>query len=162
MGLSFNKANAPAAGRIAIVDPVVAATLDKLITVTSNADMNSAFLGAWSDSFVQNHRFVANWHGWQVFTSNRLPILTAATTSVTQGDGTADNAEIGDVANIFMCAADDGCKPMMRAWRKMPSTEGWRSSEDREDRYQVTARYGIGAQRVDTLGVLLTSPTATA
>ena len=161
MSLAFNKANAPMAGRIGIVDPVVAATLDKLVTVTTAADARNDIFGAWSHSFVQNHRFVMNWHGWQLFTSNRLPRLTAATTSVAQGDGTAANAAIGDIANIFMCIADDGCKPIMRAWRKMPSVEGWRANEEREDRFQNTAKYGLGAQRVDTLGVILTSDTAT-
>ena len=61
-----------------------------------------------------------------------------------------------------MSIVDDNVKPIMKAWRKMPSTEGWRANEDREDRFQVTSRYGIGAQRVDTLGVIVTSPTASA
>ena len=163
MALAFDKANAPAAGRIAIVDPVVAATFNKQITLTNNVDAvkQNQLYGVWTNSFVQNHRFVMSIHGWDIFTSNRLPVLTAQETTPVQGDGSADNAEIGDIANIFMCIADDQCKPMMRAWRKMPSTEGWRASEEREDRFQVTSRYGFGAQRVDTLGVVLTSPSST-
>tara|TARA_R110000803_G_scaffold65509_4_gene126643 strand:+ start:1756 stop:2736 length:981 start_codon:yes stop_codon:yes gene_type:complete len=163
MALAFDKANVPAAGRIGIVDPIVAATFNKLVTVTLNADMNSGFYGMWTDSFVENHRFVARIHGWDLFTSNRLPLIATATAgTLVQGDGTADNAEIGDVANVFMSIVDDNVKPIMKAWRKMPSTEGWRANEDREDRFQVTSRYGIGAQRVDTLGVIVTSPTASA
>ena len=163
MALAFDKANVPAAGRIAIVDPVVAATFNRQVTLINNVDAvkQSQLYGVWTNSFVQNHRFVMSIHGWDIFTSNRLPVLTAATTSVTQGDGSADNAEVGDIANIFMCIADDQCRPMMRAWRKMPSTEGWRSSEDREDRFQVTAKYGFGLQRPESLGVILTSPTST-
>jgi hypothetical protein len=163
MALAFDKANVPAAGRIAIVDPVVAATFNRQVTLVNNVDAvkQSALYGTWTNSFVQNHRFVMSIHGWDIFTSNRLPVLTAATSAITQGDGSADNAEVGDIANIFMCIADDQCRPMMRAWRKMPSTEGWRSSEDREDRFQVTAKYGFGLQRSESLGVVLTSPTST-
>ena len=163
MALAFDKANVPAAGRIGIVDPVTAAAFNLQVTLTSSNQLltGSNFYGEWSNSFVENHRFVARIHGWDLFTSNRLPTLAAVTSAVAQGDGSAANAAVGDVANIFMSIADDNTKPMMRAWRKMPSTEGWRSPEDREDRFQVTARYGIGHQRVDTLGVILTSPTST-
>ncbi len=158
MALAFDKANVPAAGRIAIVDPVTAATFNKLVTLTSNVDAvkQNSLYGVWSGSFVQNHRFVMSIHGWDIFTSNRLPSI-ASGTSV---DGT-DTISVAGVANIFMCIADDQCRPMMRAWRKMPSTEGWRSSEDREDRFQVTAKYGFGLQRPEALGVILTSPTST-
>jgi len=45
----------------------------------------------------------------------------------------------------------------MHAWRRAPKTEGWRDNEERADKYQVTSRFGFGAQRVDTLGVILTS-----
>ena len=164
MGLAFDKANVPAAGRIGIVDPVTAAAFNLQVTLTSSNQLlnGSNFYNEWSNSFVENHRFVARIHGWDLFTSNRLPTIAAVTSStVKQGDGSAMNAVVGDVANIFMSIVDDNTKPMMRAWRKMPSTEGWRSPEDREDRFQVTARYGIGPQRVDTLGVILTSPTST-
>ena len=159
MALAFDKANVPAAGRIAIVDPVVAATFNKLVTLTSNVDAvkQNSLYGVWSGSFVQNHRFVMSIHGWDIFTSNRLPSI-ASGTSV---DGT-DTISVAGVANIFMCIADDQCRPMMRAWRKMPSTEGWRSSEDREDRFQVTAKYGFGLQRPESLGVIITDPLLTA
>ena len=57
-----------------------------------------------------------------------------------------------------MCVADDSCKPVMHAWRRAPATEGWRAEEERADKYQVTSRFGFGAQRVDTLGVIITHP----
>jgi hypothetical protein len=48
----------------------------------------------------------------------------------------------------------------MHAWRRQPKTEGWRDNEERSDKFQVTSRFGFGAQRLDTLGTILTSGSA--
>jgi len=157
MKLAFDKANAPASGRIAIVDPIVEATLNSLISQTSVVNNTPQFQGVLNEGFARDHRFVRNIMGWDIYTSNFLPSLTATETI----DGSAydlanDTAEIGDKANIFMCVADDSCKPVMHAWRRAPQTEGWRDQEERADKYQVTSRFGFGVQRADTLGVLLT------
>ena len=157
MKLAFDKANAPASGRIAIVDPIVEATLNSLISQTSVVNNTPQFQGVLNEGFARDHRFVRNIMGWDIYTSNFLPSLTAAEAI----DGSAydlanDTAEVGDKANIFMCVADDSCKPVMHAWRRAPQTEGWRDQEERADKYQVTSRFGFGVQRADTLGVLLT------
>lgn len=162
MRLAFDKANVPAGGRVAFVDPVVAATLSKTMLTTSNN--NAQALSFWEEivknGFDREHTFVTQLHGWTVFTSNRLPRITAAEASI--GSGNANSYAVGAVANIFMCIADDQCKPLMAAWRQMPKTEGERNKEFGRDEFVVRARWGMGAQRVDTLGVLLCSPTATA
>ena len=159
MKLAFDKANSPAGGRIAIVDPVVEATLNTLVTQTASINYNPMFEGLVTEGFARDHRFVRNIMGWDVYTSNFLPKLTATEALNASSYGLAnDTAEVGDVANIFMCVADDSCKPIMHAWRRAPQTEGWRDNEERADKYQVTSRYGLGAQRVDTLGVILTHP----
>ena len=59
-----------------------------------------------------------------------------------------------------MCLADDNTTPMMNAWRRQPSVEGWRDPVEREDVFQQSSRFGFGAQRTDTLGVMLVSATA--
>ena len=159
MKLAFDKANAPAAGRVVIVDPIVEASLNSLQNLV-NVSNNPMFEGMVTEGFARDHKFVKNIFGWDVYTSNFLPTLTATETINASAYGLAnDTAEVGDVANVFMCIADDSCKPIMHAWRRAPKTEGWRDQEDRADKFQVTSRFGFGAQRVDTLGVLLTSPT---
>ena len=161
MKLSFDKANAPAGGRIAIVDPIVEATLNTLISATTVVNNTPQFVGVLNEGFARDHKFVRNIMGWDVYTSNFLPTITAAEAINASSYGlTSETAAIGDVANVFMCVADDSCKPIMHAWRRAPMTEGWRAEEERGDKYQVTSRFGLGAQRVDTLGVLLTSPSA--
>ena len=157
MKLAFDKANAPAGGRIAIVDPIVEATLNTLISQTSVVNNTPQFQGVLNEGFARDHRFVRNIMGWDIYTSNFLPSLTAAEAINGAAYSLAnDTAEIGDKANIFMCVADDSCKPVMHAWRRAPQTEGWRDQEERADKFQVTSRFGFGVQRADTLGVILT------
>ncbi len=158
MKLAFDKANAPAGGRIAIVDPVVEASLNSISNLVSVSN-NPMFEGIVTEGFARDHKFVKNIFGWDVYTSNFLPSLTAAEAINASSYGlTSETAAIGDKANVFMCIADDSCKPVMHAWRRAPQTEGWRDQEERADKYQVTSRFGFGAQRVDTLGVILTHP----
>ena len=147
MKLSFDKSNNPSYGRIAIVDPVVEATLNGLVGAQAFTN-NPSFGGVVNEGFARDHKFVANIFGWDIYTSNRL----AAVASETVNSVTVT----GGVANVFMCVADDGIKPIMRAWRQMPTTEGGRNRELKRDEFDITARFGIGAQRVDSLGILLT------
>ena len=157
MKLAFDKAGVPAAGRIAIVDPIVEATLNSITNLVSVSN-NPMFDGIVTSGFAKDHKFVKNIFGFDIWTSNYLPVKTSTEAIDASTYGLAnDTAEIGDVANVFMSVADDSVKPIMHAWRRAPKTEGWRSEEERADKYQVTSRFGFGAQRVDSLGVILTS-----
>ena len=156
MKLAFDKANVPASGRIAIVDPVVEATLNSLQNLV-NVSNNPMFEGIVTEGFAKDHKFIKNIFGFDVYTSNFLPSLTATEAINASSYGlTSETAAVGDKTNVFMCVADDSCKPIMHAWRRAPKTEGWRDNEERADKFQVTSRFGFGAQRVDTLGVILT------
>lgn len=150
MKLSFDKSNNPASGRISIVDPVVEATLNGLVGSQAFTN-NPSFGGIVNAGFARDHKFVANIFGWDIYTSNRLP--TAITETI---DGTTVT---GGVANVFMCVSDDGIKPIMRAWRQAPKAEGDRNVQQKRDEFDVTARFGLGAQRVDSLGIILTDDT---
>jgi hypothetical protein len=160
MKLAFDKAKVPAGGRIAIVDPIVEATLNSLTNLV-NVSNNPMFEGIVTEGFARDHKFVKNIFGFDIYTSNFLPVKTA-TEAINGSSYSLANttAQVGDVSNVFMCVADDSCKPIMHAWRRQPKTEGWRDNEERADKYQVTSRFGFGAQRVDTLGVILTSGSA--
>lgn len=146
MKLAFDKANVPMAGRVAIVDPVVAATLDKLVTI--GRDVTPFGAQILQNGFDRDHQFLMNLYGWNIITSNRLDTGTFSdgTTSVTNG-----------VANVFMSVSDDNTKPVMAAWRRMPKVEGERNKDLRRDEFVTSARWGFGTQRVDTLGIVITS-----
>lgn len=157
MGLAFDKANAPMAGRVAIVDPVVAATFNKKVQLSAGLDRNPMYAAAWESGFANEHKFIGNIFGWDIYTSNRLPRVASGTDI----DGTNSTTNAG-VANLFMCIADDNCKPVMSAWRRMPRSETERNKDKRRDETVTTARYGFGVQRKDTLGVIVTSASHTA
>jgi hypothetical protein len=160
MKLAFDKANVPAGGRIAVVDPIVEASINSLTNLV-NVSNNPMFEGIVTEGFARDHKFVKNIFGFDVYTSNHLPVKTATEAINASSYNLANTtAQIGDVANVFMSVTDDSTKPIMHAWRRAPKTEGWRESELRSDMFQVTSRFGFGAQRVDTLGVILTSASA--
>lgn len=148
MRLAFDKANVPAEGRIFIADPIVEATLNGLVTITSDATPFG--LEIVKNGLARGQRFVTSLYGWDIITSNRLYVGTA-------NDGTTTIANA--VWNLFMCVADDQTKPIIAAWRRQPKTEGERNKDRARDEFVVRSRYGLGVQRMDTLGVLATSAT---
>lgn len=156
MRFAFDKANVPQFARIAIVDPIVELTMNS-ITNLVNVSNNPHFEGIVNEGFAREHRFVKNIYGWDIYTSNRLPLTTADLASVSGRDGTAITGASGNIQNLFMCVASDQTKPLMRAWRQMPKVENDRNVQLKRDEFDVTARLGFGSQRVDTLGVVITS-----
>jgi len=100
---------------------------------------------------ARGQQFLMNLYGWNIITSNRLYIgdFNDGTTSIT-----------GGVANMFMCIQDDQTKPIMGAWRRMPKSEGERNKDRARDEFVVRCRYGFGVQRLDTMGIYVTSATA--
>lgn len=153
---SFDKANIPAEGRIAIVDPVVEASLNSLSNLVSVSN-NPHFEGIVQGGFARANRFVKNIYGFDVYTSNLLPKKTATEALNASSYGLANTtAQIGDVANLFMCVADDNVKPLMHAMRRPVKTETWRVQALERDMYKTTSRFGLGAQRVDSLITIIT------
>lgn len=146
--LAFDKANVPDVGRVMIVDPVCEATLNKLVTITH--DVTEFGRKLLEEGMARGQRFVMSLYGWDILTSNRLDKgnFSDGTTAVT-----------GAVANVGMCIADDQCKPIMAAWRRMPKVEGERNKDHARDEFVVRSRYGFGVQRLDTLFVYITSAT---
>jgi hypothetical protein len=158
MNFAFGKANAPDQGRIAIVDPIVELTLNTLTNIVGVSN-NPMFEGIVTEGFAKGHRFIKNVYGWDIYVANRNAIATGDEANVTMRDGGAVVGAAGDVSNLFMCVTDPLTAPMMKAWRQQPKVEGWRDPEIRADRFQESARWGVGAQRVDTLGIILSSAT---
>lgn len=150
--LAFDKANVPDQGRIFICDPVVEATLNGLVSITTDVtDFAKSILTDGMTSTTR--RFSMNLYGFDIMVNNKLHVDTYS-------DGTTTIA--GGVGNLAMCVLDDQCKPIMGAWRRMPKSEGERNKDRARDEHVVRARYGFGLQRRDTLICLPTSATAIA
>lgn len=149
MKLAFDKANVPLGGRVAIVDPITAASFTKLINIQSDIT-NGLPMEILRNGFDRDHEYLMQLYGWHIFTSNRLPkgSFSNGTTTVANG-----------VKNVFMSVADDNTKPIMAAWRRMPSIETERNKDKRRQEFVTSTRFGFGVQRLDTLGVIVTSAT---
>jgi len=146
MKLSFDKANVPAEGRVFICDPVVEATLNGLVTITT--DVTPFAQQIIQGGMARGQKFIMNLYGWDIMTANRLDKGTFS-------DGTTSVSDA--VANVFMCVLDDQTKPIMKAWRRLPKVEGERNKDRARDEFVTRARWGMGPQRVDTLGILITA-----
>lgn len=157
MKLAFDKANVSAGGRIAIVDPVVEATLNTLTNIV-NVSNNPMFEGIVNEGFARDHKFVRNIFGFDIYTSNRLDEVGVEAAAVDRSGNTTATVA-GDKANVFMSVLDDSTKPIMGAWRQMPSVEGERNKDLARDEYVTRSRFGFGAQRTESLGVIMTNPT---
>ena len=157
--LAFQKAEAPKYGWIGIVDPIVEATFNltyNIVSGTGDLAANPTYQMINEAGMTgKGTSFVVNLYGFDIITSNRLP--TAAAGAL--GDGTDTVAPAG-VTNIFMCIADDHTKPLMAAWRQAPKVEGERNAKQKRDEFSVTARFGFGIQRKDTLVTYCTSAVA--
>jgi len=155
MALAFDMANAPAEGRVAIVTPVVAATLEKAFQGTYNVDSNPTMQMVLEQGMAEGMQFRFNLFGWNVFVSTLLP------------DGSSDPQGLGALGYaskgcIFMSVASDMVTPLMYAERQAPSSEAERNKDKRRDEHTLSCRWGFGAQRVDTLGTLTVHATLTA
>jgi hypothetical protein len=145
MRLAFKKANVPAEGNVFLCDTTIEATLNGLVTITTDVTPWAAQI--IEGGMASGMQFIMKLFGWNIITSNRLPLgnFSDGTTAIANG-----------VANIFMNVLDDQTKPIMGVWRRHPKTEGERNKDRARDEYVSRARFGFGAQRVDTLGVLIT------
>lgn len=156
MRLSFDKANAPQGGRIAIVDPVVGASLEQKLSANYSVNKTPQVESIMTEGFVKEHRFVMHLYGWDIWTSNKLP---TSTETLTHWDGTGSSSITNGVSNIFMCVGDEQVTPLMYAQRQPVKTENERNMSLQRDEFLTTERYCLGVQRVDTLGVIKTHPT---
>lgn len=148
MRLAFDKANVPDTGRVFIADPIVEATLNGLVSITS--DISQFAVDVIANGMARGQRFIMNLYGWDIVTSNRLHVADA-------DDGTSQISNA--IHNLCMCVLDDQTKPVMAAWRRMPKVEGERNKDRARDEFVTRSRYGFGVQRIDTLGVIATHQT---
>jgi hypothetical protein len=151
MKLAFDKANVPANGRIAIVDPTASYSLSNSYQAAYNVDSNPTMQRIIEEGIAAGMQYITNLGGFTVFESNLLPEIASGT----DVDGTTSLSNAG-VANLFMSVASDQTKPGMSVWRQDPRTETERDIDNQRDKWVTTCRYGLGVQRLDTLGVVVT------
>lgn len=160
--LAMDKANLPE-DRIMVVDPIVGATLDSLTNLV-NVSNNPWFEGIVNSGFGKNMKFVKNIYGFDVYMSNRLPHVSSEnvdTSGITVPAPSGNGTSAADaVVCQAMCVADALLMPYMGAWRRQPSTEGFRNVQKGRDEFYTTARWGFGGQRPQSLVSILVNAAA--
>jgi hypothetical protein len=147
--LAFNKANVPATGRIAVVDPVAAYDLENLQNIV-NLSNNPMWEGVVRDGISTGMRFRFNIMGWDVYVSNRVDTITTETLA----DAGGNNVNVaGFKANLFLCTAPEA-QPFVGAWRQMPEVDEEYNKDKQRWEFVTTARYGLDLYRPESMIVI--------
>jgi hypothetical protein len=144
---ALRKASVPMTNLVAIVDPSVEYTLETLTNLV-NVSNNPRWEGIVRDGIATGMQFRMNVYGFDVYVSNWLPKGIAETidgVSVTTG-----------VANYFFSTSGDA-NPFVGAVRQAPRVESERNKDYQRDEYVVTARWGFGFYRPESLVTILTN-----
>lgn len=154
---ALKKANVPDENLIAIVDPSVEYVLNTLSNLTSVSN-NPRWEGIIDSGIAKGMTFVKNVYGFDVYTSQRLPLCgtdQAGTSETISTVASGANA----VCNLFFSAAQD-ILPYVGAWRQMPKVDGEYNKDFQREEYVTTGRYGVKIFRPENLVVGLSDPAA--
>lgn len=154
---ALKKANVPQENLIAIVDPSVEYLLNTQTNLV-NFSNNPKWEGIVETGIGKNMRFVKNIFGFDVYTSNRLPVCGQNQSGASETiSSVASGANA--VCNLFFSASSD-ILPFVGAFRQMPHVEGEYNKDFQREEHVVTSRYGIKIFRPENFITVLTDPTA--
>jgi hypothetical protein len=152
---TLKRANVPQENLIAIVDPSVEYHLNTLTNLV-NVQNNARWEGIVADGIGKDLHFVKNVYGFDVYTSQRLPLSgqnqTGASETINSVASTGSS-----VACLFFSATSD-ILPWVGAWRQMPQVDAEYNKDFQREEYVTTARYGVKIFRPENLVVGLTDP----
>lgn len=154
---ALKKANVPQTNLVAIVDPSVEYTINTLSNIT-NVSNNPMWEGIIADGVATGMRFVKNIFGFDVYTSNYLPTVTANALPERDGTTTNDFSTTNGKANYFFSAAGGDMLPWKSAWRQPPKVDYKYEQDFQEHRWVTTTRYGAKLYRPENLVSIVTNP----
>jgi len=142
---ALQKANVPAVGLTAIIDPSCEYTLNTLTNLV-NVSNNPRWEGVVSTSMSTGMRFLYNIEGFDVYTSQNLATANETIDAVTTAAGKA---------NMFFSAASD-VTPFIGVMRQSPKVDFEYNKDLQRDEYVTTMRYGLKLYRPENLVCVLT------
>lgn len=154
---ALGKANVPQENMIAIVDPSVEYMMNTITNLT-NFSNNPKWEGIVESGIGKSHRFVKNIFGFDVYTSNYLPLCGTAQSGSSETINTIASGA-NAVANLFFSASAD-VLPFIGAWRQMPKVDSEYNKDFQRDEYVTTCRYGVKIYRPENLVTILGVPSA--
>lgn len=158
--LALKKANVPMSGLIAVVSPETEfhlSTLSNLVDVSYNPQWQGIITTGLLD--MTGLKFMRNIYGFDVYVSNYLASTSADESNLTTYSGGAVSSSSGYAANMFFSAADDMVKPFVGAWGRNPKVTSWREDEIETEYHELTASFGLGLNRPESLVTILSSTT---
>ena len=144
---ALDKANVPATNLVGIVDHSIAVQLATLPNL-SNLSFNPHWEGIVRTGITTGMRFIANVHGFDLYTSQNLTVNTA---SETIGSLTAS----AGVNNLFF-SADPSISPFIGAMRQPVRVDTKYNMDRQRDEYLTTMRYGLAFHRPENMVVIVT------
>ena len=154
---SLKTADVPQENLIAIVDPSVEFQLNVLSNLVSVSN-NPKWEGIIADGIGSGMRFVKNVYGFDVFTSNYLPDITASALPDRGGSNNVDYSSTSGKANYFFSASPD-VLPWKSAWRQPPTVDSEWDMDNQRTKYLTTARYGTKLYRPENMVIVASTPT---
>lgn len=152
---ALKKANVPQTNLVAIVDPSVEYVINTLTNLV-NVQNNPKWEGIVADGIGSGMRFVKNVFGFDVYTSQYLPLCGQNQTGASETINTVASTGTS-VANVFFSATQD-VVPYVAAWRQMPKVDSEYNKDLQQDEYVTTARYGTKIWRPENLVTILSDP----
>lgn len=147
---ALEKANVTIRNPVAIVDPSTAYVLETQANVTNLLTPNSEWQSVTSKGLTSGFKYRFHVFGFDVYTSNYLPVITNETVS---GVASGTNA----VANFFFDASPGDTLPWVGAWRQMPTFESKREMDTQEWKYATICQFGLGFFRAKNFVTVITS-----
>lgn len=155
---SLKKAHVPQENLIAIVDPSTEYILNTLTNLV-NVQNNPRWEGIIDSGIAKGLKFVKNVFGFDVYTSNFLPLCnTNQTGSAETINSVASTGS--SVCNLFFSASPD-VLPFIGAWRQMPKVDADYNKDFQREEYVTTCRYGLKLYRPENLVTVLSDPAIT-
>jgi hypothetical protein len=142
---------------IAIVDPSTEYVLNTLTNLT-NVSNNPRWEGIIESGLGSGMTFIKNIYGFDVYTSNRLPLCGADQAGTSETIATVASGA-NCVGNLFFSAASD-VLPFVGAWRQMPKVDGEYNKDFQREEYVTTCRYGVKIFRPENFITVLSDPSA--
>ena len=122
--------------------------------IKASLQFNPTFEGIVRDGAMTGMKFSFNIFGWDVYTSEFLPVSDGETSLKDREDKQSFSALTNcGVAVLFANIPER--RPFRMAWRQMPKFEGqWNMAKQREE-YVTVARYGLGMGDKENLIVIV-------
>lgn len=155
---ALNKAKAPLTNLVAVVPESMAFHLD----VTANLvdiSYNPMWQGMVETGMLlpTGARFLRNIYGFDVYVSNYLDTVAADEAALTTYDGTSVGSTAGYKAAQFMSMGQGDAQPFVGAWGRTPTLVSWMDEDLETEYHKLTAKFGLGLYRPESLVTVLTS-----